>query len=318
MNIEEIIAKAKEDQNFRKGLVMWAKDTEEGKEVLNNFATAEFDKKIGEKVSEIHQGYDNDVFEILGQKKKNEQKSYDFIKEIATELKTLRESKGDNNVEKVKELETKIKDLEANGSLGEYWKKMHDDVVKQATEKENELKNQLSKKDEDFRTVQIKTELASALNGLKFKEGIPKEAIDAMIQVNESKILNNAKIIDGKVVFHKEDGSAWLNNEYKAISSQELVGSFLGSMIDNETKTPGSGGGAPPTIKTGEIVVTGEGDNAKKKLVLDVNSFSTKLEFTRVAEKALKAQGVTVDNPDFNRMIDEARVEYKVSELEMK
>lgn len=318
MTLEEIIAEAKEDENFRKQLVGWAaNDTVEGKELLTNFANVEFDKKIGDKVSEIHNGYDNDVFEILGQRKKAEQKSYDFVKEIALELKELRSAKPSDKEAKIKELQDKLKEANDSGSLNEHWKKIYEEALGKWTETENSLKKSIQDKEVEFNSNRIISELKSSLGALKLKEGIPQEAIDAMVKVNEEKILKTAKVIDGKVVFHHEDGSPWMNEEYKPISSNGVIKSFLGAMIDDGASQNKGGGGASTRIENGKIIKTGEGDNAKDKLVLDKASFSTKVEFNKLAEQTLRNQGITADNKNYTKLLDDAYVEYEVSKLEL-
>lgn len=316
MNLEEIVAKAKEDDNLRKQLVAWLPKTTEGKELLDNYFNSEFEKKIGDKVSEIHTSYDNDIFEILGERKKADQKTYDYVKNLVTELKELRTAKGEGNENKVKELQAKIKELQDSGSVNEHWKKIYNEAVSKWEAKEKEYKTQIEEQETKYRTTQVEGALKSALGSLKFKQGIPQEAIDALIKVNEESILKHAKVIDGKVVFHKDDGTPWLNEEYKPISAQEIVKGFLKTMIDDGSSEGNAGGGASPKINQGKIVTTGEGDNAKKKLILDTNSFSTKLEFNKVAEKALRSQGITASDKEYNELLDQAYEEYKVSDLE--
>lgn len=318
MTLAEIIAKLKEDAEMRKALLVWsANETDEGKEFMTNFFNAEFDKKIGDKVSEIHTSYDNDVFEVLGQRKKTDQKTYDFVKELAAELKELRASKGTGNDAKIKELEGKIKELTESGSVNEHWKKIYDEALQKWNASEQELNDKLAQNEQEFRSNQVKTEIKSALGSVKMKEGIPQEAVDAMVKLNEEKVVKHAKIIDGKVVFHKEDGTPWMNEQYKPITAGEIVKTLLGTLIDEGTGGGQGGGGASTKIKPGEIVKTGEGDNATEKLVLDKASFSTKLEFNKVAEKALRSQGIAVGDKNYNKLLDEAYAEYGVSELEL-
>lgn len=309
MDLTQIQEAVKGNDELRKSIVKWAtNETEEGKEMLSNFANAEFDKRIGEKVSEIHLGYDNDIFEILGERKEASQKTYDYVKQLTAELKELRAKKGSSAREK--ELEAELTKLKNDGSHNDHWKKTFDEESQKWIEEKKALQSKLEERENEFRRTQISAELQTALSGLKFKESIPKEAIDAIIAVNSKTIEQNAKIIDGKVVFHKEDGTQWMNDEYKAISAIDVVKSFLNPMIDDGNQP--KGGGAPQNVGKGKVV--GQGDKAR--LVLDPSSFSTKTEFTAVAQKALSALGIA-RGAEYNRLIDEARKEYKVEELDL-
>lgn len=319
MTLEELIAKVKEDASFRKQIVVWATGTEEGKEILDNYAKTEFEKNVKETIAKIHSDYDNDIFEILGERKQGDQKTYDFLKERLKELKELRGASKDDKDAKTKELQTKLKEAQDSGSINEHWKKLYDEALLKWEAREKELTETIAQKETDYHNTQVLSEITAAKAGMKFKDGIPEEAVTAMFKVNEDKILKNAKLVDGKVVFHKEDGTPWLNKEYKPVSAKEILSEVFGAMIDDGTGSGGSGnagGGAPPKLEAGKIVTTGEGDNAKKKLVLDKSTFSTKVEFNKQAEKALRNQGITADSPDYNKLLDDAYTEYGVSELD--
>lgn len=319
MTLAEIIAKAKDDKDFRKSIVVWAKDTEEGKEILSNFSEAEYEKKVKDKISEIHTGYDNDIFEVLGQKKKGEQKSYDFVKELAGELKELREKKDslDSN-EKVKELQAQIKKMQNDGSVNEHWKDIYDKALAKFEQEKEELIGKLESKEKEYLGAQVSSDLMAGKAGLSFMEGLPKEAIEAMIKVHESTILENAKIIDGKVVYHKEDGSPWMNKDtYKPVTAEDIWREKLGTVISNDQPGGNKGGGAKPNLSSGSVVDTGTGDDTKK-LVLDRKAFSTKLEFNTLADETLRKQGVAVGSKEYKEMISNAYNEYEVSELDLK
>lgn len=321
MTIEEIKKKAQEDPEFRKSLVLWSKDTDEGKELLTNHAKAEVDKAIGEKIAELHLGYDNDIFSILGERKEANQKSYDFVKQLVTELKELRGKGSDDKEQKITELEGKIKEMQESGEINDYWKGIYEKALSTWEEKEQGYTKQIEEAGVKFTHNQIETVLAGARGGLKFKEGIPEEAITAIEQVNREKILKHAKVVDGKVSFFKEDGTPWLDEEYKPITAQGVMKEIYGNILDSGTPSGGGsaqGGGAKPTIETGSIQVKGEGDNATKRLELDKNSFSTKLEFQQIADKTLKKQGVMRGNPEYQTLMDGAYEEYGVKDMDLK
>lgn len=324
MTLQDIIQALSGNADLNKQLAVHMASTNDGQELLNNHFKAEWDKKIGEEISKIHNSYDNDIFEVLGERKEANVKSYDFVKSLVGELKELR-GKGEGKQDaKIKELESKLVEAQKGGQLGEHWKKIHDEAVVKFKEQEANFKEQLESKEKEFLQANVQSDLNIGRSGIKFMDAIPEEAINAMVSTQQSKILSNAQIIDGKVVYHKEDGTPWMNAEYKPISAKEIWIEKLGTIIKKEDSIPGGGanpnpsGGTPPNGSNSSIVTVGEGDKATKKLVLDKDKFSTKVEFNEYATKTLQKQGISRTDKDFNSLLDGAYKEYGISELETK
>ena len=82
-------------------------------------------------------------------------------------------------------------------------------------------------------------------------------------------------------------------------------------------KTKGAPGGGADKGEDGKIIKVGEGDDATEKLQLDKSKFSTREEFVKEAHQSLIAQGIARTDPKFNKLVDSAFKEYKVSELEL-
>ena len=314
MTLEEIIAAINEDSTLVDGIVSFANSTDKGKEVLNNFANTEFDKRVGDKISELHNRYDDDVFAITGTRKKTNQKSYDFVKEKMAELVELQKTKP-NETEAIKALKLELKAAKESGASNEFYKGKLDESNIAHELKVSELEGKIATDQETFKQYNVINDLTKGRTGMKFHEGIPEEAIQAMIDLNQNQVVTNAKIENGKVVYYNEKGEPWLNDEFKAATAKEVNLKMLGKIIDNSI-VPG-GGGASQSGNTGKVVKVGTGDKAKDKLVLDGSTFSTRTEFNKVGEKALKAQGIAVSDKRYNTLIDEAAVEHKVSELEL-
>lgn len=318
MTIEEIKQAVQNNPNLAKEIAVWSTgETEAGKEILTNFAKAEVEKKIKENTAEIYTNIDNDLFEVLGVRKANDQKTYEFLKKIAGEYKELKgKAEKLNDNERIKELEAKIKKMQDEGSVNEHWKKIYDEAVSKWQTEKQTLSDQITAKEKEFLEAQIEADLKAGLGSLKLKADIPKNVIDALIQVEKDKIVKGAKVIDGKVVYHQEDGTPRLNKEYKPITSNEIWSDTLGSLIETN-EPPKGGGGANPKLPAGRVEKTGEGDNAKIKLVLDKGSFSTKVEFNNKADELLRKQGVAVGSKDYQEAIMDAYKEYEVDKLEM-
>lgn len=317
MNLEEIKKAIKDNPTLAKELAVWVTgDTTEGKDILTNYAKAEVEKAVKENTAEIYTNIDNDLFEVLGVRKKNDQKTYDFLKKIAGEHKELKD-KADklNNDEEVKKLKAEIKKMQDDGSVNEHWKKIYDEAVAKWENEKAELAGQITAKEGEFLQAQIEADLKSGLSSLTLRDDVPKEAIDALVKVETEKVKKGAKLIDGKVVYHKEDGSPLLNDEYKPITPKEIWGKALGTLIKKDDNT--GGGGANPTLKGGKVIKTGEGDNATIKLVLNKESFSTKVEFNKRADEALRKQGIAIGSKEYNEALNGAYEEYEVDKLDL-
>ncbi len=318
MTLEEIKEAMRKDPALNKAVVIYSTETTEGKSILKNFADAEFEDRIKPKIAELHQAYENDIFEAIGERKKGDQKAYDFLKEVLGKYKELKDAKPEEKDAKIKELNEEIKKMKDDGSHNSHWKQTFEEARESFEKKEKELKETIETMKNEQLSSSVGTDLTLGRGGLKFMDGLPQEAIDAIIATNEGSIKANAKIEDGKVVYYKEDGKPWLNKEYKPITAQEIWAEKLGSVLSKETDVTKKGGGATPNLSTGKIIKTGEGDNAKTKLVLDKGAFSTKKEFNELVTNTLKGQGIAVGTKEYNDFYDEAYKEHEVSELELK
>lgn len=310
MTLEEIKAAIATNPALQKEIVIWAKDTEEGKELLNDFANAEFEKKYTEKKTEEFKAIEDSIFEVIGKKKAEGETMNDFLKGIAKNLKDL-EGKGEEG-EEVKKLKDEIKKLQETGEANTFWKSTHEAAVAKWEDEKKALLEESEKIKSDFNSTMADNDLKSGLNGLKFNESIPQAAIDAII--NEHKRSIKTKIVDGKVVYCDDNGQPLLNSQYKAITPKEIWADKLKDFIAVEGS--GTGGGAPVKGKP-TITVVKDGEKDVKKLVLDKSQFSTKFEFNKVAEKALRELGIEKSSKDFADLKDAAYKEHQVETLEL-
>jgi len=315
MTLQEILDKIKEDQDLGKKLAVAMSTTDSGKEILSNFAKAEFEKNVKETVSEIHNRYDNDIFEITGERKKDGEKTYDFVKKLVADGKKLKDSSGGNESDKIKSLEVKIKELQDGGEANKHWKEIHESAVAKFEKEKAELQGNAKEKEAEFNKMLILNDFKKGMSSVSFLDSVPEEAVKAMTDSLESRVLSTAKIVDGKVVYQKQDGTPWLNEEYKPATPEQIYMESLGSVIKKSENS--SGGSAPKDGGKSSIVSVGEGDKATKKLVLDRAKFSTKLEFQKHAAEVLQKQGVSRNDDSYNSMLDGAYKEYEVKEMKL-
>lgn len=300
MKIEEITEHLGADKEALQGVLTFVKDTEEGKELLRNHANAHFEEHLKPKIKEVYDRLDNDMQESLGERKPDGVKSYEFLKDRLSELKKLRTEVG------------ALKENQGSNDKVHYWKEKYETSLQQFGEEKNSLQKAIDDLKQSQSKSIIRNWLKDGLSGLEFS--VPKEAVEAMIQLHTDKAIKNAQIIDDNIVLHNEDGSIYRNTEYKPISAKEYWQQKLNSVI----KVKSNGGGSAPVNNRGNIVTVGQGEAATQKLVLDKSTFSTKHQFYESASKTLIAQGVAKDSEEWNSLIDEARKEYQVSELPLR
>lgn len=316
MDFEEIKKALKADEDLSKKVALLAIETQAGKTILDNYAKIEVDRAVGLKTAEIYTNLDNDLFEVLGVRKPHEQKTYDFIKKVAGEYKELKTKEGElGNNDKVKELERELEELKGKGGANEHWKGVYQNSLETWKEEKQKLIESLKTQEEAFWEAQIDADLSKGLSSLSLKKDIPEAAIKALIEVKKKEIKEGAKLIEGKVVYHKQDGTPILNKEYTPISSHEIWRETLGDIIDSGTTT--GGGGANPSLKKGVIERIGEGDTSKIKLILDTSTFSTKVEFNNLADSTLRKQGIEVGTKDYNKALEDAYTRYEVGKLDL-
>lgn len=285
-----------------------------GKEYLENANKAYFDANVGSYTSDIYNKLDNDIFEVTGLRKEANEKSYDFQKRVLADLKKQAEDTTGNTPEEVKGFKNTIKELEEklkNGESSTHWKKSYEEVLQTLQTKEEEFQAEIQKRDTQLLETNVSTDIAQGLGGLKLNQTLPESVRNAMVNQVKAGLVQNAKVVDGKVVYHDEKGVPILDKQHRPANAEYLLKERLKDILEGD-KTPG--GGAPQG-GIGEVITVGEGDSATKKLVLDKNSFNTRQEFQTVAEKALLEQGITRSDKEFNVIIDNAHKEYGVSEL---
>lgn len=284
--------------------------TEEGKELLTNFAKTQVDKVTSEKETEINTALEATLKE-LGFTKPANKKATDFVKDLAGELKELKEKPAGGkdegkDGERIKELEGQLKTLkEAN------WEGKYTALVGETATKIEGFTNQIKELQNGNTSSLVNVELSNGLSGIKFNHLIPKEAIDAMTSVVKEKVIKTAKVVDGKVVYYKEDGTPYLNELFKPITAEEIFKTELKAVI---TGANVSGGGAD-AVK-GKVTTVGEGSDAKKKVVLDPSKFDTKLTFATHIEEVLLDNGVERNSAEWHSFTQEARTEYGVDKMD--
>jgi len=314
---EQIVEAFGANPELLQGVTTHIIESEKGKEIVNNRAVQIYDQRIGDEVQNIHSRYDEDAFSAIGEKPGvgedgKKVKTYDFIKSKLTELKGLREIKDSLNKEaEVQRLNGRIAELEKGGG-GAHWENTYNTALSEWKSKETGYQNQIKSLNDGIYSSTVQSQITSAKSGLKFNPDIPQAAIDAMFNTVSADLIKNSKKDGEKIVFLKPDGSAIVDGEYKPANASFIIKERMKDVLLNENPTPG--GGAQETI-VGSISTKKVEGKDEKSLILDKTKFSNRVEFRQVAMDTLKAEGITRDNADFQKLLDRAYVEYDIATL---
>jgi len=322
MDLQAILDAIGTNPSLIDGLIQPIMDSDKGKTYITNRLKTEVDAVIGEKIKEVHDKTDAIVLELLGRKPKDleggkKQKSYDMINEILKEHKELLEKK--DLLEKdpaIEALKKQVEELQKKGG-GELVQKLFDQSKADWLKEKEELTNQITTLQGEVATSGFKNQIATAIAGIKFKDGID-ESLQTMIKSNaEAELLKNVKSEGGKIIFYDADGKAIVNKTtYEPATAEEVLANlpFVKAVIG--TAETGGGGGAATEIQKGSIkTIKVEGKDDTKKLVLPAGSFTTKSQFIEVAEKALIESGITRRDEDWDKLKNAAYTENEVDKL---
>lgn len=317
MELAEIVAALNGNQDLLNGVLKHVIDTDAGKTVIDNKADLIYKSKINDEVSAIHKKYDDDMFELLGERPGTldggaKQKTYDKIKELYGDLKTLREQKDSltKDAEVVK-LTNEIEELKKNGG-GAHWEATHNQAKQTWLAEREQLTNDVKTANETAVALRKTADIDKALIGLTFSEEYPESIRNTMIETARTNLMNQSKIDGDKIVYLDAEGKAITGKDFAPMKADELLATQLKDILKQD-KTTG-GGGAPATVK-GSIETTSVDGKDAKRLNLQVGTFKTRVEFGTLVEEALMKEGITRDNADWDKLSNEAYDRYNVSEL---
>jgi len=303
------------------GLVLYVAETDKGKALIDNKAKALSEANIGEEIKKVHSRYDEDVFAILGDRPKTIdgklEKSYDMVKRHLENLKRLAAIETNlNEADVVKQKNAEIEKLKLEGG-GKMFQEQLEQAKKDFLAKEEEYKTKLEEAQKGATDGQVKNDIAVAVAGLKLNPDLTPTMRALAIEKAEAELLKNSKIVDGKVVYLKPDGTTLLNAKYEPASAAEALAGLEVVKEISLKETPGKTGGEAPPGSGGNVqTVKVEGKDDAKKLIFETGTaFTSKTDFIEKSEKALLASGFTRGDSDWDKLKNEAYIEHKVSEL---
>jgi len=206
----------------------------EHKTFLENYE----DSVIAPKVSEIHNQYDKDIFEITGKKRPGNVKTYTFMKEVIGELQTT----GKKSVElerEISELKEKIKNNAGNETL----KSDLEAVQKLYKEEKEKWGNERTQLLTSHQQAKLENELDRSVMGIKFKDSITDNVRKVVLESVKANLLKSAEIVDGRMIFKDAAGNTLRNkdNALNPYTPEEMLRLELKDILDEGRKIEGTG-----------------------------------------------------------------------------
>lgn len=276
---------------------------------------------IGTRIGELHGQYDNDILSISGIAKKDAEKSYDYLKRVLSDYKGKTET-GKKAAEELKEAKTKIADLEAKIVAGanneELTKQLNDaksraeQLTKQLATKEAAFTAEKQKLEGDIKNIHIDYAFDKAVEGIKFKAGIPESIHKQLLSVARAEVLSKGTpdfVDDGKggkqLAIRDANGQLLTNpaNNLNPYTIKELMLQTALKDVIDEGK-PKAGGGTGPS-----------GQQGINSSFIDLSGARTQLEADKIIEGHLLAQGLTRDSAEFAEQFLSIRNENNVGQL---
>lgn len=266
---------------------------------------------IGRRIGEVYRTMDETITNVTGVKRDGDEKTYNFLKRAATELKQKADgaSKYTEEIATLKAEKTRLEGLVAKGGNEE----TQAQLARAKADLENvrkeyaSLKKQSEKQKAEYETqifgVRVDNEINNSLAGIKFKPELPESVTKVLMQQAVEKVKGfNPQFIDdgkgGKVLgFHNSDNSVMRNaaTNLQPFTARELVERELEALGVLAGKgAPGAG--TQPVQPTG-----GNGGG----VVVDVSSARTRKEFNEIATQSLLQHGKTIGSAEFDTAMQE-------------
>jgi hypothetical protein len=200
------------------------------KNILENGVSA----KIGDRISEIHSQYDNDIFTITGQKKEPHEKTYEFNKKVLTQLTQEKE--------RLTELKAKFAELEKTKGKGDdNLAKELDQVKTQALKAQEDYEKQIKELQSASTSQQKGYAIDGAIAGMKFNDNIPESVRKSYIEKVRESLITKSEIKEGKLVFMDESGKPVMGKDFELKPVTEMVAENLADILAKDKSGLGLG-----------------------------------------------------------------------------
>ena len=258
---------------------------------------------IGNRIGELHGQYDKDVLSVTGIAKRQDEKSYDYVKRVLGDYKAKAAGADELNA-KITTLQTEIEGYKktiAEGKGNEAVAQQLKDVQKQLKDtqdlfesKQKEWQDKYDTLNTQYQQSQINAEFDKALQGIKFKSIYPESVQKTLIDSAKRTVLSTAKADwveeNGarKLVFRDASGNIMTNPENKLnpFTPAELLTRELKDVIDTGRQQRGAG------TQGGQ---GGQGGST----YLDMTGITNQVDADDAINKHLMALGLTRGSKEF-------------------
>jgi len=278
-----------------------------------------FNNALGQRIGEIHGQYDADILAVTGRQKPSGVKTYEHMKSILTEFKN--NTSGEELKSQLEALKADKQTLEEklkSGEGSEVWTakiQEKDNMINQLKTgfeaEKNEWQKQLAEKDQRMTANQENQEFDKAFSGLKRKDySVISESLQQAAfkqEVADLKAETTRVFENGKMIFKDKDGKTLLNkkNNLEPYTATELLAErkAIKDILDEGKHAAGAGTGA---------------QGVNNKVSISIGAAKTRVEGTEAIRTALFAEGLTVNDPEFQKRFDTAYKENEISKLPLK
>lgn len=291
--------------------------TEEQAAKIAELSKADEDKVIGDKFGEVYRNLDSIIEKSTGVKRNGDEKTYLYMERAANEVRA-KATAATKQVEELTATNAKLQKVIADGSQDAETKAKLQQAEKDLaaiTKQFNDLKTEYDGAKDKFAKdvfhVKIESEVANALGGVKFKEGLTPTLMamaknTVLAKVKES---NPDSVDDGNggkaIVFKDKDGAILRNqdNGLQPITVADIVTKELSAMgvLASKRKQTGSGGNGN----------NGGGNNT----TIDISGAATQTEAYEAIAKTLFAKGLINGSAEFDAEMQKAWKENNVAKL---
>ena len=284
---------------------------------IAELSKADEDKVIGDKFGEVYRNLDSIIEKSTGVKRNGDEKTYLYMERAANEVRA-KVTAATKQVEELTAANAKLQKAIADGSQDTETKAKLQQAEKDLaaiTKQFNDLKTEYDGAKDKFAKdvfhVKIESEVANALGGVKFKEGLTPTLMamaknTVLAKVKES---NPDSVDDGNggkaIVFKDKDGAILRNqdNGLQPITVADIVTKELSAMgvLASKRKQTGSGGNGN----------NGGGNNT----TIDISGAATQTEAYEAIAKTLFAKGLVNGSAEFDAEMQKAWKENNVAKL---
>ena len=291
--------------------------TEEQAAKIAELSKADEDKVIGDKFGEVYRNLDSIIEKSTGVKRNGDEKTYLYMERAANEVRA-KATAASKQVEELTAANAKLQKVIEDGSHDTETKAKLQQAEKDLaaiTKQFNDLKTEYDGAKDKFAKdvfhVKIEGEVANALSGVKFKEGLTPTlmAMAKNTVLSKVKESNPDSVDDGNggktIVFKDKDGAILRNqdNGLQPITVADIVTKELSAMgvLASKRKQTGSGGNGN----------NGGGNNT----TIDISGAATQTEAYEAIAKTLFAKGLVNGSAEFDAEMQKAWKDNNVAKL---